>query len=195
MKTRHSNLFIAAWFALVATDSSRADISVNQNAHDFGFEAESGDRIELADFAGKAVLVVNTASQCSFTEQYGPLQTLYDRYKDRGLVVVAVPSNDFGGQEPGSDADILEFAQSTFSVEFPITKKSQVKGSTADPFYRWAAAQVGSLGKPRWNFHKYLIGPDGELITWFSTFTEPDSKKLTSAIEAALPAVEIKSKM
>ena len=157
------------------------------NAHRFGFETAAGERINLADYAGKAVLVVNTASQCGFTDQYGPLQMLYEKYRDRGLQIVAVPSNDFGGQEPGSNAEIVEFASTEFNVEFPITVKSRVKGSDADPFYRWAADEVGVLGKPRWNFHKYLIGPDGEMVTWFSSATGPNSSRIEAAIEAVLP--------
>lgn len=155
-------------------------------AHQFSFSSADGEKIDLADYAGKIVLVVNTASQCSFTEQYGPLQKLYEKYKDRGFVVIAVPSNDFGAQEPGSSIEAAEFAEREFSVDFPITAKASVIGSRVDPFYAWAANEVGPLGKPRWNFHKYLLGPDGRMINWFSSITQPDSKKLSEAIEAAL---------
>ncbi|MEX0346926.1 MAG: glutathione peroxidase [Rhizobiaceae bacterium] len=179
--------------AMTAANAALADNSSSANAHSFSFETVEGERIELADFAGKAVLVVNTASQCNFTEQYGPLQALYEKYRDRGLVIVAVPSNDFGGQEPGGNAEIVEFAKSKFNVGFPITIKRRVKGEDADPFYRWANEQVGRLGKPRWNFHKYLIGPDGEMVTWFSSFTKPDSVKLAEAIEAVLPSNSVSS--
>ena len=167
--------------------AAHAGDGANGNAHQFGFETATGERIDFADHAGKPILVVNTASKCSFTEQYGPLQALYEKYRDRGLLIVAVPSNDFGGQEPGSDEEIVDFAQREFEVGFPITVKRPVKGADADPFYRWAGDQVGPLGKPRWNFHKYLIGPDGNMATWFSTFTKPDSPKLAEAIESLLP--------
>lgn len=163
-----------------------ADDTSTPNAHSFSFKTAEG-QLNFSDFAGKAVLVVNTASQCSFTKQYGPLQTLYEKYEDKGLVILAVPSNDFGGQEPGTDKEIIDFATSEFAVDFPITSKSTVKGSDADPFYLWAADEVGRVGVPRWNFHKYLIGPDGEMVNWFSTFTEPNSAKLARAIEAVLP--------
>ncbi len=181
---------IAIWacLSMMTTPSSAgAEMSTPETAYGFGFDTATGERINLSDYAGNAVLVVNTASQCGFTEQYGPLQTLYEQYKDRGLVVVAVPSNDFGGQEPGSNEEIVEFAKREFEVGFPITVKRSVKGADADPFYRWAADQVGQIGKPRWNFHKYLIGPNGEMVTWFSTFTKPDSEKLAQAIESVLP--------
>ena len=179
-------LFMVACISALVVNSANGDSLVTQNAHDFGFNTAEG-RINLADYSGKAVLVVNTASQCSFTRQYGPLQALYEKYEDRGLVIVAVPSNDFGGQEPGTNGEIVEFVKREFDVGFPITTKSSVKGSDAEPFYRWAAEQVGTLGVPRWNFHKYLIGPDGELVNWFSTLTEPGSPKLADAIEAVLP--------
>ncbi|MEM8813962.1 MAG: glutathione peroxidase [Pseudomonadota bacterium] len=166
---------------------SRADTGSVQGAHDFTLTAIDGTPLPFSAYRGKTVLVVNTASKCSFTEQYGPLQALYERYRDRGLVVIGVPSNDFGGQEPGSEADIQAFTEETFQVDFPLTAKTKVAGANATPFYQWAAAEAGPLGKPRWNFHKYLIGPDGNLETWFSTMTRPDSDRLYKAIEKALP--------
>ncbi len=171
---------------------AQAEDGGTKNAHSFVFETSSGP-LNFADFAGKAVLVVNTASQCSFTKQYGPLQTLYEKFKDRGLVVVAVPSNDFGGQEPGSNEEIIDFAKREFEVDFPITAKARVKGSDAAPFYQWAAEQVGRVGVPRWNFHKYLIAPDGEMVSWYSTFTKPDAESLSNAIEAILPNEHLQS--
>lgn len=186
---------VMVFFSVIAaTAPSRADSSISPTAHDFSFDLANGNHINLADYAGAVVLVVNTASRCSFTEQYGPLQQLYEKYRDRGLVVIAVPSNDFGGQEPGRNEEIVAFAQREFSVGFPITAKTGVKGSNAAPFYRWAADQVGILGQPRWNFHKYLIGPGGELITWFASFTKPNSARLADAIESALPPASKGSK-
>ncbi len=157
------------------------------SAHDFSFTAIDGAPLPMADFQGKAVLVVNTASFCGFTGQYEALQALYDRFQDRGLVVLGVPSNDFGRQEPGSADEIKEFCEVNYQITFPLTEKQVVSGSDAHPFYRWAGDQVGTMGKPRWNFHKYLVGPDGELVDWFSTVTKPDSSKVVSAIEAVLP--------
>ncbi len=156
-------------------------------AHDFAFRAIEGGEMPLTRFKGNAILVVNTASQCGFTPQYAKLQELWRRYRDRGLVVLGVPSNDFGGQEPGSEADIKKFCTVNFDVDFPLAAKETVKGDGAHPFYKWAAAELGAIAVPRWNFHKYLIAPDGRLADWFSTPTDPLSAKVTAAIEALLP--------
>ena len=157
------------------------------SAHDFAFTSIEGEPMPLSAFAGKAILIVNTASQCGFTPQYEGLQALWDRYRDRGLVVLGVPSNDFGGQEPGSEAEIKEFCAVNFNVNFPLTTKQHVKGPDAHPFYRWSGEELGDAAKPRWNFHKYLVAPDGRLLGWFSTRTPPMSKPVIEAVESALP--------
>jgi glutathione peroxidase len=157
------------------------------NAHDFSFRAIEGGALPLAGYKGRPVLVVNTASQCGFTKQYAGLQELWTRYRERGLVVLGVPSNDFGGQEPGSEAEIKKFCAVNFDVDFPLAAKETVKGEGAHPFYKWAAAELGVMAAPRWNFHKYLIGPDGKLVDWFSTPTDPMASRVTAAIEALLP--------
>ena len=158
-----------------------------KTAHDFAFTAIDGAPLALKSFAGKVVMVVNTASQCGFTPQYTALQDLWSRYRDKGFVLLSVPSNDFGGQEPGSSAEIKEFCEVNFSVDFPLTEKVRVKGPDAHPFYQWAGKELGALAKPRWNFHKYLIGLDGRLIDWFSTPTSPTAPRVIKAVEAALP--------
>ncbi len=158
------------------------------SAYDFTFQAIDGEPLPLATFKGKAVLIVNTASQCGFTPQYKGLEALYDRYGPNGLVVLGVPSNDFGGQEPGSSEEIRNFCETSFDVSFPLTEKTHVVGAEAHPFYKWAGEKLGLVAKPRWNFHKYLIGPDGALVDWFSTITEPTSSRVTKAIETILPA-------
>lgn len=165
----------------------RRRAEAGQSAHDFIFQSIDGQPLPLATFAGKAVLVVNTASQCGFTPQYAELEQLWRDYRGRGLVVLGVPSNDFGGQEPGGAAEIRAFCADTYAVDFPLAAKVRVKGADAHPFYRWAAAQVGALGVPRWNFHKYLIAPDGRLADWFSTVTKPRAPKVVAAIEKLLP--------
>ena len=157
------------------------------NAHDFHFTAIDGKDLPLSTFKGKAVLVVNTASQCGFTPQYAGLQALWRAYRERGLVVLGVPSNDFGGQEPGSHAEIKQFCEVNFNVDFPLTEKQTVSGAEAHPFYKWAADELGATAKPRWNFHKYLIAPDGRLVDWFSTPTNPMSDKVKKAVESVLP--------
>jgi glutathione peroxidase len=155
-------------------------------AYDFTFNALEGDPIPLSDFRGRGLLVVNTASKCGFTPQLNGLQRLWERYVGDGLVVIGVPSNDFGKQEPGDAQEIRTVCVDRFSITFPITEKTPVKGPQRHPFYQWAESEVGRMGKPRWNFHKYLIGRDGRILDWFSTITSPDSVKLTRAIERSL---------
>ncbi len=155
--------------------------------HDFDFQTIDGQPLPAKSFAGKAVLVVNTASFCGFTKQYEGLQALWSKYRDRGLVVLGVPSNDFGAQEPGSADEIKTFCETNFSVDFPLAGKVHVKGDDAHPFYKWAAKEVGVVGSPKWNFHKYLIAPDGGIADWFATTTDPLSAKVSKAVEAVLP--------
>ena len=157
-----------------------------KSAHNFGFKSIEGGNLPLSTFSGKAVLIVNTASFCGFTSQYTDLQDLWKRYKNRGLIVLGVPSDDFGGQEPGTEVEIKTFCEVNFDVDFPLTEKVRVKGKLAHPFYKWAAAELGIAAKPRWNFHKYLISPDGHLVDWFSTPTSPVSTRVIKAVEAAL---------
>ena len=156
------------------------------SAYDFAFTSIEGEPLPFSVFQGTVVLVVNTASRCGFTHQYAGLQDVWERYRDRDFVLLGVPSNDFGGQEPGTEAEIKTFCEVNFDVDFPMTTKVRVKGAGAHDFYKWAAAQVGAAGTPRWNFHKYLIGPDGRLVTWFPTPTEPMSREVTAAIEQQL---------
>lgn len=157
------------------------------NAYDFTFTAIDGGPLALASFAGKAVLVVNTASQCGLTPQYRGLQALWERYRDRGLVVLGVPCNDFGGQEPGTEAEISEFCSSNYRVTFPMTAKNAVVGDGAHPLYRWAVAELGAAATPQWNFHKHLIDGKGALAATFASRTPPEDAALVAAIEAALP--------
>ncbi|MEG3619632.1 glutathione peroxidase [Magnetovibrio sp. PR-2] len=161
--------------------------AAGQNAHDFKFTDIDENPLPLSTFAGKAVMVINTASKCGFTHQYEEIQALWDRYRDKGLVVLGVPSNDFGAQEPGTAEQIKQFCAVNFNVDFPLTKKTKVRGDRPHPFYAWAASELGALAKPRWNFHKYLIAPDGDLVDWFSTPTSPTSDKVIKAVERHLP--------
>ena len=135
-------------------------------------------------YLGKVVLVVNTASKCGFTYQYEGLESLYDRYRERGLVVLGFPSNDFAGQEPGSEAQIAEFCRSTYGVRFPMFEKTHAAKANADPLYRTLAELAGEY--PGWNFHKYLLDRDGTLVKSFPTRTEPQSAEIVMAIEALL---------
>jgi len=150
-------------------------------------ESIAGKQIPTVDYKGRVVLLVNTASRCGFTGQYRGLEALWRRYKDRGLVVLGVPSNDFGGQEPGSNDEIANFCAATFDITFPLADKQIVCGAAAHPLYRWAAAQTGALGTPNWNFHKILIGRDGRVVDWFSAIGGA-GPRLERAIEATLAA-------
>jgi glutathione peroxidase len=156
------------------------------SAHDYAFTAIDGRPMKMSDFKGKAVLVVNTASECGLTPQYAGLQSLYDRYRAKGLVVLGVPSNDFGGQEPGSEDEISAFCAANYSVSFPMTAKNKVIGGEAHPLYRWVVDEAGEAAAPKWNFHKYLIGKDGALAGTFGSRTVPDAPEVVDAIEAAL---------
>ncbi len=157
------------------------------NAHQFSFPAQDGQSmLALGAFEGGPVLVVNTASACGLTPQYAELQKLWETYGKRGLTVLGVPSNDFGAQEPGSDAEIAQFCSTRYQVGFPMTAKQTVLGAAAHPFYRWAVEQLGEAGAPRWNFHKYLIGPDGELVEMFGSRTAPLDPSVIAAIEPLL---------
>jgi glutathione peroxidase len=161
----------------------------SNTAHEYWFTSiDETARIELADFEGKTVLVVNTASFCGFTPQYQGLQSLWTRYKEDGLVVLGVPSNDFGNQEPHSEEKIRNFCQGAFNVSFPMTKKYSVRGAQAHPFYQWVATRSSGEATPRWNFHKILIGKHGQLAGWFSSSVKPNDKELTTAIERELKA-------
>ncbi|MDG1286344.1 MAG: glutathione peroxidase [Rickettsiales bacterium] len=156
------------------------------NAHRYEFQTIEGESIKLSDLKGKAVLVVNTASQCGFTPQYAGLQKLHETYGDKGLVVIGVPSDNFGGQEFEQEAEVKNFTKEKFEATFPLAVISDVKGKNAHPFYQWANKEAGFLGSPKWNFHKYLIGKDGNLKQWFASTTAPDSKKIIAAIEQEL---------
>jgi glutathione peroxidase len=156
------------------------------NAHSFSFKSIDGKPFPLSQFKGKAVLVVNTASACGLTPQYKGLEALWQGYKDKGLVVLGVPCNDFGAQEPGTEGEIKTFCETHFGVDFPMTSKEHVIGSAAHPFYAWAVKELGEGAAPRWNFHKYLIGKDGALAGTFGSRTEPEAADVKAAIEAAL---------
>ena len=156
-------------------------------AYAFSFPAlEKGD-IRLADHAGQPLMIVNTASLCGFTPQYAGLQQLWTEFHDRGLTIIGVPSNDFGGQEPGGASDIVETAQHQYGVTFPIAAKTVVKGPNAHPFYKWAA-DIRPKDVPRWNFHKYLIGRDGNIAEVFPESVEPTDTRVKTTIARALAA-------
>ena len=184
---RHALALLAGAIATPAV--AQAPGMSHLTAYAFSFAALDGGDIRLADLAGKPILVVNTASQCGFTPQYAGLQQLWTRYHDRGLMLIAVPSNDFGGQEPGGATEIEQTANHVYGVTFPIAAKAVVKGASAHPFYKWAAA-ARPHDLPQWNFHKYLIGRDGLIAAVFATETEPTDPRVIAAIEKELGRAE-----
>jgi glutathione peroxidase len=151
--------------------------------HDLSATTIDGATQSLADYKGKVLLVVNTASECGFTPQYAGLEGLWRHYRDQGLVVLGFPSNDFGGQEPGDEAAIKTFCETKFKVSFPLFAKIKVVGEGQSPVYRFLAADYGA---PKWNFHKYLVSREGRVLGAFPSSVAPDSAGLRAAIEAAL---------
>jgi len=156
------------------------------DAYQFEFAGLDGGALPLAAWRGRPVLVVNTASFCGYTGQYRDLEALWRRYREQGLVVLGVPSNDFGAQEPGNAAEIRGFCETNYQIDFPLTEKVRVTGAAAHPFYRWVVATLGEAGAPRWNFHKYLVGPDGQLAGAWPSRVAPNDAAITSEIETAL---------
>ena len=159
--------------------------SNSQTFHDFNIESITGDNIDLSQYKDKVVLLVNTASKCGFTPQYAGLQKLYDRYKADGFVVLGVPSNDFN-QELGKNADVKDFCEIRYGVNFPLTSIQKIKGSDAHPLYKWISSEASVIAQPRWNFHKFLIGKNGEILNWFSSMTSPSSTGFITQIEDAI---------
>lgn len=184
------NLLLSLFFSLFFTSPLMAqNMTPADNAYAYSFKGNDGKEIKISDYAGKVVLIVNTASQCGFTPQYEELQKLHETYKDKGLVVLGIPSDNFGGQEFGSDAEIKKFTQEKFHITFPLAAKTDVVGNAPHPFYDWAAQQekAGLLGaRPRWNFHKFLINRHGQLAGSFISSVSPLSATMTQAIDAAL---------
>jgi glutathione peroxidase len=181
---------LTAALAAIATPASMRTVPAQAamsriSAYAFSFPALDGGDIRLGDYTGRPLLVVNTASLCGFTPQYAGLQELWTQFHDRGLMMIGVPSNDFGGQEPGGAKEIAETAQHQYGVTFPIAAKAVVKGPNAHPFYKWAA-DVRPKDVPRWNFHKYLIGRDGYIAEVFPETIEPLDTRLKTAIARAL---------
>lgn len=150
------------------------------------FTSINGKPLDLTALGAKAILVVNTASKCGFTPQYKGLQALYEEKKDEGLVIVGVPSNDFGSQEPGTEAEVKTFCEINYGVTFPLTKKYVVKGSGQHPFYAAAVAALGKDAEPAWNFHKVLVNGDGTPVKAYGSKVKPDDAALVADIEAAL---------
>lgn len=187
----------AGWAAFNQPATARAaDVegtNVEQTVHSFTAADIDGREVRLSEYRGKVLLIVNVASRCGFTGQYEGLQALYARFRDRGLVVLGFPSNEFLGQEPGSNEQIKTFCSTTYGVTFPMFSKTNVKGSTAHPLYAWLTdktAHPDTGGKITWNFNKFLVGRDGRVVARYGSRTTPDDAELVAAVERALAAAE-----
>tara|TARA_B100001248_G_scaffold251291_1_gene226251 strand:- start:3244 stop:3780 length:537 start_codon:yes stop_codon:yes gene_type:complete len=168
-------LIMLSFFSKVASGSST-------NAYDYEFKSIDGDKIKLSDYKGKVIVVVNVASRCGYTPQYEGLQSLWSNYKNKDLIVLGVPTNNFR-QEPGSNKEIKDFCESNFGITFPMTEKISVIGNNSHPFYKWAKEDYGIGAIPKWNFHKIIIGKEGKIVDTFSSITKPSSKKFLKIIE------------
>ena len=153
--------------------------------YDFKINSISGDKIDLKDFKGKPVLIVNTASYCGFTKQYNDMQDLWEKYKDRGLIVLGIPSNSFN-QEKTNNNDVQEFCEVNFNINFPLSEITDVKGDNAHEIYKWAKANYGKSAVPKWNFYKILINQEGKIENTYASLTSPTSSKITKKIESLL---------
>jgi glutathione peroxidase len=154
------------------------------SVHDFTLTSIDGKAVPLSSYKGKVVLLVNVASKCGYTPQYTGLQSLYTKYKDKGLVVVGVPANNFGGQEPGTNEEIQTFCSRNYNVTFPMMSKVSVKGEDKTPLYGYLTENTG--GDVKWNFTKFLVDKNGRIVSRFESKVTPDSPELTSAVEKAL---------
>jgi glutathione peroxidase len=159
----------------------------DQNIYSFTMKNIDGEDVSLADYKGKAVLIVNTASKCGYTPQYSGLEKLYQQYKDRGFEILAFPANNFMGQEPGSDQEIKSFCQLKYKTTFPVFAKSSVKGADINPLYQYLTTQSGFTGPIKWNFNKFLVGADGQVVARFDSGVDPMAAELVAQVEKVLP--------
>ena len=165
--------------------TSKVSANYPELAHEFQFKGIDGETIKLNEYKDKVIVVVNVASRCGFTNQYNDLQQLWSNYKEKDLVVIGVPTNDFK-QEPGSNIDIKDFCETNFNISFPMTEKTNVIGKNSHPFFKWAKNNYGIAAIPKWNFHKIVIGKDGKVADTFASITKPSSKKFVSFIESQI---------
>ena len=165
---------------------NKSNSDTSKTLFDFKINSIDNNEINLSDFKGKTVLIVNVASKCGFTKQYDNLQKLYELYKDKKFVIIGIPSNQFGGQEPASESEIKDFCEMNFNITFPMTSKYEVKGNNAHPIYLWAKKNHGKSTIPKWNFHKILINKDGIIEDTFVSFTNPLSKKVINKLEQVI---------
>ena len=165
---------------------NKVDAKYEKLFFDLSIKNIDNEIINLSTYKGKTVLLVNVASKCGFTKQYTDLQKLYDKYKEKNFLIIGVPSNQFGGQEPGTNREIKDFCETNFNITFPITNKIDVKGEDAHEIYKWAKDNYGNSTVPKWNFHKILINKEGKIQDTFNSFITPLSDKIIKQIELVL---------
>ena len=181
------NKKIVIYLIIIMFSFLKTSMSENSKTfYDFKINSINGEEINLSIFKDKTILLVNVASKCGFTKQYDDLQKLYDDYKEKGLVVIGIPSNQFGSQEPGSEVEIKNFCETNFNINFPMTSKYEVKGDNAHPIYIWAKETYGKSTVPKWNFHKILINKNGKVEDTFASFIGPLSNKIIKKLEKIL---------
>ena len=179
-------IFILIIMIFFLGNENNANAKYEKLAYDFAFSDLDGGSLSLADFKGKVIVVVNVASQCGFTSQYEDMQKIWKKYQAKDVIILGIPSNDFGQQEPGTNEEIKNFCEAKFGITFPMTEKVSVKGSDAHPFYIWAKEKYGKSAVPKWNFHKIIINKEGKIEKTFSSMTNPSSKKFIEVIENLL---------
>jgi len=182
----YKNYLLILIITMMLSFFEKVDAKYEKLFFDLNIKSIKNEDIILSKFNGKTILLVNVASKCGFTKQYTDLQTLYERYKDKGFVVIAVPSNQFGEQEPGTNNEIRDFCETNFNITFPITDKVDVKGDKAHTLYKWAKKNYGNSSVPKWNFHKILINKNGKIQNTYNSFIAPLSKKIIKQIELIL---------
>jgi glutathione peroxidase len=180
---KFSEIIFFVFILMISFLGSNTKADYNKLAYDYKFNDLDGSELSLNDFKNKVIVVVNVASQCGFTNQYEDMQKIWDKYQDKGVVMLGVPSNDFGKQEPGSNEEIKNFCEAKFGITFPMTEKVSVKGSSAHPFYIWAKENHGKSAIPKWNFHKIIIDRFGKVSKAFSSMTNPSSRKFIEVLE------------
>ena len=180
------NVLLIILITIMFSFSNKVSAKYEKTIYDFEIESITGEKINFSKYKNKPILLVNVASQCGFTKQYKDLQNLWEKYQDKGLIVIGLPSNQFGGQEPGTNSEIKNFCEVNFNINFPMTTKIDVKGKNIDPIYKWALKNYGEKAAPKWNFYKILINKDGKIEQAYSSITNPMSKKITNEIEKIL---------
>ena len=171
---------------MISISGNNVNADYEKLAYDFDFKDLDGSPLNLSDYKGKVIVAINVASQCGFTNQYEDMQQVWEKYQSKGIVILGIPSNDFGKQEPGSNEDIKNFCEAKFGISFPMTEKVSVKGSEAHPFYIWAQKNYGKSAIPKWNFHKIIIDKNGKVAETYSSITKPSSKKFIKTLEKLL---------